>query len=276
MRNDNLKTIHLERFLRRYWFAPQDVLLRSVEANIMHTYKFKHPILDIGTGDGSISKLLFPKTLTIDVGIDIDEQSLKKAKESGMYKRAMLANAAKMPFRNSLFNCVVSNSTFEHIEQDKQAVSEVARVLKENGQFFITVPSVYLQDLISSIEGWRSKKMARNLLKKFDRRVNHLHYRSVEEWNNIFKKNNLKLIFYTYYFPKATTYVWYKLFKFSVTKFRNREVWSYLAHSPLRKVIPEGLVIFFLKKFLFKKAYRMGLSTDSIGSMLFMIAKKES
>lgn len=268
------KRIYLEQFLRAYWFAPQDVLLRSVEANIVHSLVLKRPILDIGIGDGGMSVLLFPRRLRIDVGIDIDVDSLRKAAKTKRYKKVVRANAESLPFANESFESAVSNSTFEHIRRDKQAIAEVSRVLRPEGHFFLTVPTPKLQDIIMAFEDKRGEE-GKEKLRVFNKRVCHRHYRSLEEWENIFSKNNLQLAFHKYYFPYHTTRVWYKLFKVSVKKVIGRELWSYLAHSPLSCFVPKRVVIFLLKKYVLKKAYNESLPLfASSGSMLFMVAKK--
>lgn len=266
-----VKKEYLEFFLQQYWFAPQDVLLRSVEANIIRACKFVHPVLDIGVGDGGISRFLFSGKLKIDVGIDIEESGLEKARNNGVYKKVMRVDAMKMPFKSGSFGSVVSNSTFEHIQDDKKAVAEVGRVLQKNGYFFLTVPSIYLPRTILSIEGEKGQQA----LDKFNTRVVHRHYNSLVAWEKMLAKNNLRIVFHRYYFPEETARPWYRLMKISTYKIRSKEFWSYLAHSKLRKFIPEKAVIFLLRKFVLEKPYVRGLGTaDGIGSMLFIVSQK--
>lgn len=267
------KSAYLNAFIREYWFAPQDVLLRSTEANIIGACRFTHPILDIGIGDGGISRFLFPKNFKIDVGIDLQDCGLKQAKATGVYKKVLRADAQNMPFRSESFRSVVSNSTFEHIKDDVQAVYEVSRVLTKYGYFFQTVPSIYLPKTILSLEG--NNNQARKKREWFDNRVSHFHYRSLFEWKSILKKNNLTLVFYKYYFPYETTALWYRLMKISTTGFRNKEVWSYLAHTRLRNIIPEKLAAFVLAHFILRRAYQNSLEAeDGKGCMLFLVSQK--
>ncbi|EKD86712.1 MAG: hypothetical protein ACD_37C00174G0001 [uncultured bacterium] len=250
-------------------------MLRSIEANIISAITFKHPILDIGIGDGGISRFLFSKKLRIDVGIDIDEQGLQKARETRIYKKVLQADAQKMPFKDACFNTVVSNSTFEHIEDDLKAVREVSRVLRKNGLFFMTVPNPFLEKTVLSIEG--NSKKAKLALNKFNTRLQHFHYRSLMEWEKIFKKKNMRVIYYKYYYPEEITKVWYGLMKFSIRKIRNREVWSYIAHSKFNRIIPKQLVVNVLKNMILKKPYFLGLPPKADkGSMLFLIAQKSA
>lgn len=266
------KRIYLEQFLRAYWFAPQDVLLRSVEANIIHALALKRPILDIGIGDGGISSLLFPLSFSIDVGIDNDKTSIERAAKTRVYKKVIRASAEAMPFPHASFRTVVSNSTFEHIRHDRKAVEEVARVLKKNGYFFITVPSAYLPKTLIALEG--GGKRGKEALRRFNQRVEHFHYRSLNEWRILFARFSLELVFYKYYFPQEVTKLWYTFFTLSVKKIRQKELWSYLGHSHFRHLIPKQLVITLLRNRLMS-SYKKGFTvSNGEGSMLFMVAKK--
>jgi ubiquinone/menaquinone biosynthesis C-methylase UbiE len=252
-----------------------------MEANIWNLCKFETPILDIGIGNGKLTNLLFRGHPQIEVGIDIEESGLEMARALEMskgkkrYKKVMHANAEKMPFKDRTFNTVVSNSTFEHIDNDLKAVSEVARVLKKGGLFFLTLPSEYLPQWILEYEKMKDSNKAEEQLEKFNKRTVHLHYRSVDYWSNYFKKNNMKLVFNRYYFPKNVALYWYKIVKIFIHQINNRELWSYLGHSKLTKVLPKKVIINLLEKRILKNAYNHGFFTNSeLGGQMFMVAKK--
>lgn len=269
-----VKESYLDYFLKEYWFVPSDVLQRSVEANAWDLCKFKRPILDIGVGNGKMSNFIFRNIPRIDIGIDTDESGLDSARKTGKYLKILRANAENMPFEDASFSSVVSNSTFEHITNDLKAVSETARVLKKDGLFFTTVPSEYLQKWILEYENSENKEKSQENLRKFNKRANHLHYRSLNAWRKYFKKNNLEIIFYKYYFPKEVALFWYKLFKKFTFKLAGREVWSIVGHSKITKFIPKNKTINFLRNVL-ENNYRRGFFTDSeVGAQLFIIAKK--
>ena len=94
----------LASFSKEFWFAPSDVFLRATEAYIWSKQKIKSPVLDIGCGDGRISKLLFQGRKKIDVGLDVDSQEVKNARKTRLYKKVVLANASKLPFKDKNFN----------------------------------------------------------------------------------------------------------------------------------------------------------------------------
>lgn len=263
-------------YLRRFWFIPSDVLQRSIESNIWHLAQFESPVLEIGTGDGEISAEIFKAHLPLDVGIDINQKEIEKAKKTKVYKKVMCANAEKMPFQDNSFKTIVSNSSFEHITHDLIAVSEVSRVLKPKGLFFLTVPSNYLSQWILEYEQEKNKEKAKTSLDQFNNRANHRHYRSVKEWKKQFEKNQMELIFYKHYFPKPVALFWYKLFKLSTFSVKNRELWSYIGHSKFSKVVPKKVIIKVLEDRVLKNKVKDGFFTEQEGAQLFMIAQKVS
>ncbi len=269
-----VKQTYLQDFLDEFWFIPSDVLQRAMEANIWDLCRFTPPVLEIGIGNGKISEYLFKKHPVIDVGIDIDDSQFAHARDTRKYKKVLRVNAEKMPFKDASFSTVVSNSTFEHIENDKKAVPEVARVLKKNGMFFLTIPSEFLQKWILELEEKSDKQNAKKTLNTFNERIYHLHYRSFSEWEKIFKEAGMPIVFTRYYFPKKVALLWYKLFKIFTYDIKGRELWSYLGHSKITKFLPKKTIIFFLQNFILKKPYTEGFFQNIEGGQLFIIAKK--
>lgn len=265
----------LNYFLKQYWFIPSDVLQRSMEANIWDLCTFKPPVLEIGIGNGKLTNFLLRNHPTIDVGIDIDKKGIESAKQTKNYKKVLIANAEKMPFKNNTFSTVISNSTFEHIANDFLAISEVSRVLKKDGLFFLTVPSNFLQDWILEHEKEKNPKTANGHLKRFNKRTAHLHYHSLEEWKKQFSSCNLEVLIAKYYFPKYVALYWYKLFTIFTKTFRGKELWSYLIHSRIAKFIPQKFIAYFLIQPMLKKKYESGFFTENKpGAQIFIVGKK--
>jgi len=237
--------IILKSFIKKFWYAPADAFLRAAEATIWKEIKLESPILDIGCGDGSISKLLFQQR-KIDIGLDSNPEVVKKSRSCGIYRKLVVADAAKMPFKNNSFQTIISNSTFEHIKKDISALAEAARVLKNNGRLLITVPLKRFQDTIRQIIN-NPKEVA-----KFNQRLNHLHYYNINEWGKILNSQGLKIDSLQYYFPQQLVKVWHRLFKIATFKLHQRELWSYLQISIIKSMIPSRLVVFILEKYLLK------------------------
>jgi len=84
-------------------------------------------VLDLGSGRGS-----FPDSLTAAsvVRLDLDATG----------KNAVRADAARLPFREAIFDAVIANHSFEHFKELSLVLSEVGRVLKPGGAIFSSVP----------------------------------------------------------------------------------------------------------------------------------------
>jgi len=94
----------------------------------------RHVILDVGCGDGQISRALAAQGSTV-VGIDPTQLHVDVATERGGGPTYFLGTAAELPVPDASQDAVVACLVFEHIDDMDSAIGEVARVLKTGGQF---------------------------------------------------------------------------------------------------------------------------------------------
>jgi ubiquinone/menaquinone biosynthesis C-methylase UbiE len=94
----------------------------------------RHKILDLGCGDGQIARALAAQGSDV-LGVDPTQLHIDVAIERGGGPRYLLGGATKIPADDETFDAVVACLVFEHIDQMDEAMMEVARVLKPNGQF---------------------------------------------------------------------------------------------------------------------------------------------
>ena len=96
-------------------------------------------ILDAGCGSGFMLSRL-ENYYDIGFGIDMSPDAIEFGKQ---FTKAELkvGNAEKLDFQDSEFNCIISTDAFEHIPDDKAAMEEAYRVLKDNGCLIIYTPS---------------------------------------------------------------------------------------------------------------------------------------
>jgi len=103
-------------------------------------------ILDVGCGDGQISRLASRLGASRVIGIDPTWNQVSVAAERGAgvpgvaAERAggpafARAGAAELPFADGTFDAVVACLVFEHIRDVDSAIAEVARVLRPGGRF---------------------------------------------------------------------------------------------------------------------------------------------
>lgn len=94
----------------------------------------RHKVLDLGCGDGQIARALAAQGSDV-LGVDPTQLHIDIAIERGGGPRYLLGGATDIPADDNSFDAVVACLVFEHIDQMDEAMTEVARVLKPNGQF---------------------------------------------------------------------------------------------------------------------------------------------
>lgn len=101
-------------------------------------------VLDIGTGEGQIARLLTANGATV-VGLDPTHNQVVEAMARGGGPRYLRAGAAELPFVDGGFDGAIACLVFEHIDEMDQAIEEVARVLAPGGRFVFMLNHPLLQ-----------------------------------------------------------------------------------------------------------------------------------
>jgi SAM-dependent methyltransferase len=180
-------------------------VLRSVECRLMGTVPLRHPILDIGTGDGHFASVAY--TEPIDVGVDVLWRDLREARDrSGLYRMVACASATQLPFHDGAFNTVVSNCVIEHIPDIHGTLGEIARVLAPGGTFATTLPSEHFPDYLlgsTILHKLGFYSAAKSYGDFFNRISHHFHVYPPETWFRLLGEHNLRVVEHRYYFSKA-------------------------------------------------------------------------
>ena len=101
-------------------------------------------VLDIGTGEGQIARLLTTHGSRV-VGLDPTHNQVAEAIARGGGPRYLRAGAADLPFADAIFDGAIACLVFEHIDEMDQAIDEVARVLAPGGRFVFMLNHPLLQ-----------------------------------------------------------------------------------------------------------------------------------
>ncbi|MEM4282382.1 MAG: class I SAM-dependent methyltransferase [Candidatus Woesearchaeota archaeon] len=106
----------------------------------------KSKTLDVGCGEGAFCRELAKLGIEV-VGLDTNKRSLEYAKKAaqacGLNIKFVLANAEKIPFKDSSFSQVICLDVLEHVDDSQKVISEIRRVLKRRGIFIVSVPTPY-------------------------------------------------------------------------------------------------------------------------------------
>jgi len=99
-------------------------------------------VLDLGCGEGFLISLMpnLPKKI---VGVDISNIALNRAKKILKGKRNIelhWGDAENLEFPNGTFNKIICSELLEHVPRPKKVITEIHRVLKNNGLLIISIP----------------------------------------------------------------------------------------------------------------------------------------
>jgi demethylmenaquinone methyltransferase/2-methoxy-6-polyprenyl-1,4-benzoquinol methylase len=99
-------------------------------------------VLDVGTGNGILLPHLLRKVRDTGRIIALDFSWNMIIEAAGIGEAAnicfMNACAANLPVKDQAIDCVTCLAAFAHVGRKEGALSEMARVLKENGRIYIT------------------------------------------------------------------------------------------------------------------------------------------
>nr|MDO8084624.1 class I SAM-dependent methyltransferase [Candidatus Sigynarchaeum springense] len=95
-------------------------------------------ILNVGAGVGDDLKVI--RAFGAVHVVDIDPRALQLIPE-GLCQEKRIADVVDLPYSEGSFDVVTCFDVFEHVKDDKMAMREVDRVLKEGGLMIFTVPA---------------------------------------------------------------------------------------------------------------------------------------
>ena len=97
-------------------------------------------MLDIGCGNGA-QTTLFSSGFKQVFGLDYVPIRKSESPVSDKRIKFLQGDATKLPFTSESFDFISCFEVLEHIEDDNLVVSEIHRVLKNNGFLYLTVPN---------------------------------------------------------------------------------------------------------------------------------------
>tara|TARA_A100001011_G_scaffold225956_1_gene233973 strand:+ start:19 stop:621 length:603 start_codon:yes stop_codon:yes gene_type:complete len=130
-------------------------------------------IIEIGCSTANCASEIVDMKKNYFVGVDLDKNYINRAKKIAPLGNFFEMDARKLVFDNNKFDLAVFNGVIHHMDDELilSCLSEVKRVIKDNGKVIISEP-VFSKGIISTI------------LLKLDR-GNYI--RKQEEYKNLFK-----------------------------------------------------------------------------------------
>lgn len=176
--------------------------LRSIEGKYFRELNLKGKVLDLGCGDGHFSARTLPETQV--QGIDPSFSSLRSANGLNYYSGLVCSIGDYLPFKNSSYKTIISNSVLEHIPDVDSVIYEVVRVLMPGGKFIITVPnSNFTKNLSIAIffERFGINGLANSYRRFFNWISRHYHPDPAEFWLDRLSNQGFTIMSFWNYFP---------------------------------------------------------------------------
>lgn len=247
------------------------VIERWYECEIYKTKEFKHPILDIGCGEGMFAHMLFDEK--IDTGIDPNHKELEMAQEFNAYDELINCYGDNIPKEDKSYNTIFSNSVLEHIPQVDNVLKEAYRLLSDDGKMYVTIPTDKFDQynvVYQLLSFLRLKGLAFKYSKFFNNFWAHYHYYNKDGWTEVFERSGFNVMYVKEYeskkacllndflapfsffsfIVKKTTNKWFLFpsIRKYMAKILNGMFLSYLEEDNKKIVIDGGLIFFELQK----------------------------
>jgi 2-polyprenyl-3-methyl-5-hydroxy-6-metoxy-1,4-benzoquinol methylase len=98
-------------------------------------------VLDVGCGVGSFSTLLAARSLRVACA-DISEENVEVVRRRHLELPVVRTDATALPFDDDAFDAAVLMEVLEHVEDDRAALSELRRVVRDDGLLILSVPNL--------------------------------------------------------------------------------------------------------------------------------------
>jgi len=162
-------------------------------------------ILELGCGKGEFLLECHKENLDV-VGVDINpnyiEISKEKIKKSGFEPHIILTKGEKLPFKDNSFDFINCVEVLEHTNDPEQVLKECFRMLKNNGQIYITIHNrLGFKDAHYNLRflNWMPRFLGEKYIKlkkknkdKFQfldkQKISEMHYYTYKKFTNIVTK----------------------------------------------------------------------------------------
>ncbi len=136
--------------------------------------------LDVGCGIGSLVKSM-QEIGWESRGVEISSNAIKIAKNGGL--NVYLGDLIQQGFPSNFFDLINMDNVLEHVHNPLQVLTEVSRILKNNGRFYCSVPNFDSFQNRNFGKYWRALDVPR-----------HLYFFTPNTLSILFEKSSLRII----------------------------------------------------------------------------------
>jgi len=129
-----------------------------LDAAVLPVLAPTHKLLDAGCGDTLLLLRRYGPKSAFGIGVDIVRPSARVSERTTV----TLGDLAQLPFRDEVFDLIVSRSVVEHLENPGAVFKELSRTMKRGGRLIFTTPNKYYYScLVAGVIPfrWKSRYM---------------------------------------------------------------------------------------------------------------------
>ena len=133
-----MKMVKIEKWFMNRLQHTKQAINRAEKLLHFVNIKEKQNFLEVGCGNGAVSKHVAQKYLLNVTGVDVDPEQIQLAQESIddiLNIHFLEVDATNLPFPDNDFDVVLSFGVMHHISNWLDALGEIRRVLKPKGYF---------------------------------------------------------------------------------------------------------------------------------------------
>lgn len=147
---------------KHWWYVGRREILKSFVADIRAEANRDLKILDVGCGTGANLKML--REFGNAEGVDISEQALEFCRDRGLVEVRHGA-AESLPYADNAFDLVAALDVLEHLDDDKEGLNEIRRVLRPGGHALLFVPAfMFLWGVQDDVSNHRRRYTRKQLI----------------------------------------------------------------------------------------------------------------
>ncbi len=238
---------NLEHVERHHWYYSGKRELVRYWLNKAGPLKPAQTLIDCGAGTGIFAKEI-SDLCQVSV-LDDHEESIRILRTRFAEDRILRVSGASIPVPDASFDYLTALDVLEHIEQDRMAVREFARIVKPGGHAVITVPA--------SMALWSDWDVALHHFRRYDRPGLHAIF-DPAQWS-------IEHINYTNVF--AFPAVW------AIRQWRNRARGKHATNNRLEDVAPPAWLNWCLRR-LFVETGKIAAIPLPFGVSLILVARR--
>lgn len=176
-------------------------LVRAIECRQLARFEWRHPVLDLGCGDGLFAEILGVRS---DVGLDRSARELRSAARRSVHRALVCGDVAALPFEDNSFATILANGVLEHVRDLARGLREIARVLQPEGRLVFTVPLVQEALQPGGAPSWVGlglRKLAWLHARVYNWVFGQINMYGLRQWEELLLENGLALVHQHTYNP---------------------------------------------------------------------------